>query len=61
MIAAATESLALDKLPFGWFDFVFVALLAFGVFRGRKNGLTKELGPTFRMGQHRSGQSGLRI
>ncbi len=48
MIAAATESLALDKLPFGWFDFVFVALLAFGVFRGRKNGLTKELGPTFR-------------
>ena len=48
MIAAATESLALDKLPFGWFDFVFVALLAFGVFRGRKNGLTKELVPTFR-------------
>jgi uncharacterized membrane protein required for colicin V production len=48
MIAAATESLALDKLPFGWFDFVFVALLAFGVFRGRKNGLTKELGPTLR-------------
>jgi hypothetical protein len=48
MIAAATESLALDKLPFGWFDFVFVALLAFGVYRGRKNGLTKELGPTLR-------------
>ena len=48
MIAAATESLALDKLPFGWFDVVFAALLAFGAYRGRQNGLTKELVPTFR-------------
>ena len=42
MMAAGTESWALDKLPFGWFDVVFLALLAFGVYRGRKNGLTKE-------------------
>src|SRR5664279_2868797 len=48
MIAAATESWALDKLPFGWFDIVFAALLAFGAYRGRQNGLTKELVPTFR-------------
>jgi len=40
--------LALDKLPFGWFDVVFAALLVFGMYRGRKNGLTKELAPTFR-------------
>jgi hypothetical protein len=45
MIAAATHSFALDDLPFGWFDVVFVAVLAFGLFRGRKNGMTKELLP----------------
>jgi len=48
MIAAATESWALDKLPFGWFDVLFAALLAFGLYRGRKNGLTKELVPSLR-------------
>jgi uncharacterized membrane protein required for colicin V production len=48
MIAVGTESLALDKLPFGWFDGVFVALLVFGLFRGRKHGLTKELVPMLR-------------
>jgi uncharacterized membrane protein required for colicin V production len=50
MIAAATDYLALDKLPFGWFDVLFVILLAFGLFRGRKNGLTKELVPSLRWG-----------
>ena len=48
MIAAATESWSLDKLPFGWFDVLFAAVLMFGVYRGRRNGLTKELLPTLR-------------
>ncbi len=47
MIAVATESFALDKLPFGWFDVVLAAVLAFGLFRGRKNGMTKEVLPMF--------------
>jgi uncharacterized membrane protein required for colicin V production len=48
MIAAATQathSFALDNLPFGWFDVALVAVLAFGLFRGRKNGMTKECLP----------------
>jgi uncharacterized membrane protein required for colicin V production len=48
MMALSIESLSPDKLPVGWFDFVFAALLVFGLFRGRKNGLTKELIPTLR-------------
>ena len=50
MIAAATQitrSLSLDHLPVGWFDFAFVAILAFGLYRGRKNGMTKEVLPMF--------------
>lgn len=46
---AAIKSLSFSDLPFGWFDFVFVALLIFGASRGRKNGMTKELIPTFRL------------
>jgi len=49
MIAVATQSFALDKLPFGWFDVVLVALLGFGLFRGRRNGMTKEVVPMFQM------------
>jgi uncharacterized membrane protein required for colicin V production len=45
MIAMATQSLELDKLPVGWFDFMLVAVLGFGLFRGRKNGMTKEVLP----------------
>ena len=45
MIAVATQSFALDKLPFGWFDVALVAVLGFGLFRGRKNGMTKEVLP----------------
>jgi uncharacterized membrane protein required for colicin V production len=37
--------LALDKVPFGWFDAVVIAVLTFGVFAGRKNGMSKELIP----------------
>jgi uncharacterized membrane protein required for colicin V production len=48
MIAAATakaSSMSLDHLPFGWFDAVLAAVLVFGFFRGRKNGMTKEVLP----------------
>jgi hypothetical protein len=55
MIAVATQaahsgfinqvSAFLDKLPFGWFDVVLVVVFAFGLFRGRKNGMTKEVLP----------------
>jgi uncharacterized membrane protein required for colicin V production len=48
MIAAATQakSFTLDQIPFNWFDLAILAILAFGIFRGRKNGMTKELVPT---------------
>jgi uncharacterized membrane protein required for colicin V production len=48
MIAAATQvkhSMSLDNLPFGWFDLAVVLILAFGLFRGRRNGMTKEILP----------------
>jgi uncharacterized membrane protein required for colicin V production len=45
MIAVAAQSFELDKLPIGWFDIVFVAVLAFGIFRGRRNGMAKEILP----------------
>ena len=32
-------------LTFNWFDFVVVALIIFGLFRGRKNGMSEELLP----------------
>jgi uncharacterized membrane protein required for colicin V production len=53
MIAAATKathfysSWSLDKVPFGWFDVALVAVLVFGFYRGRKNGMTKEILPMF--------------
>ena len=53
MIAAATQatqnasSWSLDKLPFGWFDVALILVIAFGVWRGRKNGMTKEILPMF--------------
>lgn len=46
MIAAVTQSLTTDSLPINWFDGALLALLVFGIFRGRKNGLTKEIVPT---------------
>jgi hypothetical protein len=46
MIAAATKSMALDAPTFGWFDVVVIVVLAFGLFRGRRNGMAKELVPT---------------
>ena len=47
MIAVATQSFELDKLPFGWFDLMLVVVLGLGLFRGRKNGMTKEVLPMF--------------
>jgi uncharacterized membrane protein required for colicin V production len=53
MIAAATKAThfysdwSLDKVPFGWFDVALVAVLVFGFYRGRKNGMTKEILPMF--------------
>lgn len=47
MMAAAAKSMDLDNLPFGWFDVALVVILGFGLFRGRKNGMTKEVLPMF--------------
>jgi uncharacterized membrane protein required for colicin V production len=47
MIAALTQSLSTDNLPVNWFDAAILIVLGFGVFRGRKNGMTKELIPLF--------------
>jgi uncharacterized membrane protein required for colicin V production len=47
MIAVATQSFELDHLPIGWFDLVLVVVLGFGLFRGRRNGMTKEVLPLF--------------
>lgn len=48
MIAATVQSLSNDGLPFNWFDVAVLVLLGFGVFRGRKNGMTRELAPTLK-------------
>lgn len=45
MIAAATQNLAPGKLPFNWFDVALLLVLLFGLWRGRKNGMTKEFVP----------------
>ncbi len=46
MIAALTQTLSLDNLPVNWFDAAILVVLGFGIFRGRKNGMTKEVLPT---------------
>ena len=45
IIAALTQSLSLDNLPVDWFDVTLLCVLGFGIFRGRKNGMTKEILP----------------
>jgi len=35
--------MTLEQLPFNAFDFALVAILVFGVFRGRKHGMSEEL------------------
>jgi len=44
--AAAAAPTATNGLPFNWFDMAMVLLLGFGLFRGRRNGMAKELLPT---------------
>jgi uncharacterized membrane protein required for colicin V production len=47
MIAAVVQksSWSLDKLTFGWFDVALILILAFGLWRGRKRGMSRELLP----------------
>jgi hypothetical protein len=41
--------MAANAPAFGWFDVVVVVTLGFGLFRGRRNGMAKELVPTMMM------------
>jgi len=45
MIAAITQKYAASKMLFNWFDVALVLVILFGVWRGRKNGMTKEFLP----------------
>jgi uncharacterized membrane protein required for colicin V production len=47
MIAAAAHSASTvaNNFSVSWFDAVFIAMLGFGLFRGRRNGMAKELLP----------------
>ncbi len=45
MIAAATQHLASGKALFNWFDVALVAMIGFGIWRGRRNGMTNEIFP----------------
>ena len=47
MIAAAIQPMASNGLPFNWFDVAVIVILTFGIFRGRKNGMSREILPTF--------------
>jgi len=47
MFAFAIQSLASNSLPLNWFDAVVVLVLGFGLFRGRRNGMSKEMLPLF--------------
>jgi uncharacterized membrane protein required for colicin V production len=46
ILATSAQSFSLDNLPVNWFDFTLLGVLGFGLFRGRKNGMTKEVLPT---------------
>lgn len=41
------QSVASNSLHLSWFDAVMVIVLVFGLFRGRKNGMSKEILPLF--------------
>jgi uncharacterized membrane protein required for colicin V production len=45
MIAAATQNIASGKTWLNWFDVALVLVILFGLWRGRKNGMTKECLP----------------
>jgi uncharacterized membrane protein required for colicin V production len=44
MVAAAVQSVT-SSMGFNWFDLVVVIVLGFGVFRGKKNGMSRECIP----------------
>jgi membrane protein required for colicin V production len=48
MFAISMQSLASNSLSLSWFDAVVVMVLVFGLFRGRKNGMSKEMLPLFK-------------
>lgn len=45
MIAVATPASSDSGMVFDWFDLVFIAILIFALYRGRHNGMSKELIP----------------
>jgi uncharacterized membrane protein required for colicin V production len=45
MIGAEIPNLALDNLPVNWFDATVLGVVIIGLFRGRKNGMSKEFLP----------------
>ena len=47
MLAVSVNSMTANSLQVNWFDAVVVAMLCFGLFRGRKNGMSKEILPLF--------------
>jgi uncharacterized membrane protein required for colicin V production len=47
MIAAVPQSMSFNNLPFNWFDVTFMVVLCFGLWRGRRNGMSKEAMPVF--------------
>jgi len=49
MIAAATQQYASGKLFFNWFDVALILVLVFGLWRGRRNGMSKELLPLIQL------------
>lgn len=45
-VIAQKSAWSLDKLPFNWFDLTLVLVLVYGVWRGRKHGMSREFLPT---------------
>jgi len=43
--AAAAAQPAVSQVTYGWFDGVFLIVLAFGVYRGRRHGMSREFLP----------------
>ena len=45
MMVASIQDFTTDKLPINWFDGAVLVVLIFGVFRGRKHGMSREFLP----------------
>ncbi|HUA66206.1 MAG TPA: CvpA family protein [Alphaproteobacteria bacterium] len=46
-VATAAHAITTDALPINWFDAALLVVLGFGIWRGRVNGMTKEIAPMF--------------